>query len=158
MNIYKNFLDKKDFKNIQSQIMSDYMPWYFNNGVVSYGDDSFQFTFTFIRDGKHNCPEDVMLLLKPLLDKIKYKKINKIKAKMIGKTEKLKEYKYHIDQPKGKTGIFYINTCNGYTKFKDNKKIVSEENKYIEFNSKLEHTGTSCTDEKRRIVINFNYQ
>ena len=77
---------------------------------------------------------------------------------MIGRTETLKEYAYHIDQPKGKTGIFYINNCNGYTKFKNGKKILSEENKYIEFNSKTKHTGSSCTDEKRRVVINFNYQ
>ena len=64
----------------------------------------------------------------------------------------------HIDQPKGKTGIFYINTCNGYTKFKNGEKIKSEKNKYVEFDSILEHTGSSCTDEKRRIVINFNYE
>ena len=37
------------------------------------------------------------------------------------------------------------------------KKITSEENKLIKFNSQLEHTGTSCTDENRRVVINFNY-
>ena len=158
MNIYKNFLPKKHFKKIQSEIMSDYIPWYYNNGVVSYKDDSFQLTFTFIKDGKYNCPENVVSLLKPILNKIKYKKINKIKAKMIGRTETLKEYAYHIDQPKGKTGIFYINNCNGYTKFKNGKKILSEENKYIEFNSKTQHTGSSCTDEKRRVVINFNYQ
>ena len=38
------------------------------------------------------------------------------------------------------------------------KKIISEENKLIEFNSALEHTGSSCTDKSRRVVINFNYQ
>ena len=29
MNIYKNFLNKKDFKKIQLEIMSDYIPWYY---------------------------------------------------------------------------------------------------------------------------------
>ena len=56
------------------------------------------------------------------------------------------------------TGVLYMNNCNGYTKFKNGEKVLSEENKYVEFNSNLEHTGSSCTDEKRRVVINFNYQ
>ena len=38
------------------------------------------------------------------------------------------------------------------------KKIKSEENKYVEFDSSLKHTGTTCTDQKRRVVINFNYE
>ena len=63
----------------------------------------------------------------------------------------------HTDQEKGTTGIFYVNTCNGYTRFKNNKIIKSKENTYIEFDSTLEHTGASCTDKKRRVVINFNY-
>ena len=37
-------------------------------------------------------------------------------------------------------------------------KIYSEENKYIEFNSKTKHSGSSCTDKKIRVVINFNYE
>jgi hypothetical protein len=56
-----------------------------------------------------------------------------------------------------KTGIFYINTNNGYTKFKNKKLIKSEENKLIFFDSSKEHTGTTCTDELFRIVINFVY-
>ena len=52
----------------------------------------------------------------------------------------------------------YLDNSNGYTKFKNGKKIKSEENKYVEFDSSLKHTGTSCTDKKRRVVINFNYE
>jgi hypothetical protein len=33
MNIYTNFLSKKDFKVLESVILSDIMPWYFNNGI-----------------------------------------------------------------------------------------------------------------------------
>ena len=40
---------------------------------------------------------------------------------------------------------------------KTGEKIKSEENKYVEFNSTIEHTGSSCTNQNRRIVINFNY-
>ena len=61
-----------------------------------------------------------------------------------------KKYKIH-------TGILYVNTNNGYTKFSNGEIVKSEENKYVEFDSQLEHTGTSCTDQDYRIVINFNY-
>jgi hypothetical protein len=32
MNIHKNFLSEKDFKEIEQKIMSAQMPWYFNEG------------------------------------------------------------------------------------------------------------------------------
>ena len=55
------------------------------------------------------------------------------------------------------TGIFYVNDNNGYTKFKNGEISTSEKNKFIEFNSTNSHTGSSCTDENIRIIINFNY-
>ncbi len=68
------------------------------------------------------------------------------------------EHGMHNDQNAGVSGILYVNNCNGYTKFENGKKIKSEKNKYIEFDSTLKHSGSSCTDQQRRIVINFNYQ
>ncbi len=35
MNIHKNFLPQDKFITLQSFIMSDQMPWYYNDGVVS---------------------------------------------------------------------------------------------------------------------------
>ena len=55
------------------------------------------------------------------------------------------------------TSIFYINTNNGYTKFKDGTKVESIANRMITFPANMEHCGTSCTDKNIRIVINFNY-
>ena len=34
MNIYKNFLSKKEFKQLEDRIMGDNMPWYYYDGVV----------------------------------------------------------------------------------------------------------------------------
>ena len=99
-----------------------------------------------------------MVILQPILSKLKYKKLIRIKANLLIQTPKIQEHHFHIDQESGRTGIFYINDNNGYTKFEDGSKVKSEKNKYVEFDSKLKHTGTSCTDAKRRVVINFNYQ
>jgi len=157
MNIYKNFLNKKDLKKIKEVIMSDYFPWYYNNQINYKGDGYFQFTYTFMKDQKLNCNKETWDLIKPILSKIKYKNLKRIKANLVTKTSKIEEQGFHTDQSKGTTGIFYLDKCNGYTKFKTGKKVKSEENKYLEFNSSLEHTGSSCTDKKRRVVINFNY-
>ena len=161
MNIYKNFLEKNDFNKIQSVIMSDSMPWFFTDGINEKNNKDFQFTFNFILpDGIINCSRDMLKLLNPFLNKLSIKKFSKVKANLLLKNNKIVEHGMHIDNAlkKGKTGIFYINTCNGYTKFETGEKIKSEENKYVEFNSELLHRGTSCTDEKIRIVINFNYE
>jgi hypothetical protein len=159
MNIYKNFLPKKTFAEVKKNMMSNYFPWYFNDWIINNKDKNFQFTFTFMNDNnKQLCADYIFKYIEPVLKKIKYNKLNRVKANLLTKTKTIVEHGFHTDQPQGITGIFYINNCNGYTKFKNGKKIKSEENKYIEFDSTLQHTGSSCTDEKRRVVINFNYQ
>jgi len=157
MKIYKNFLSKKDFKSIESIILGDQMPWYFNNDIIGKKTKSFQFTFLFIKNSKNNCNSDMLNILSPIFSKLNFSKINIVKANLLTRDEKIIEHGYHIDQNKGKTGILYMNTCNGYTKFETGKVIKSEKNKFVEFDSNIKHTGSSCTDKKRRIVINFNY-
>tara|TARA_R100000988_G_C3886583_1_gene110784 strand:- start:50 stop:532 length:483 start_codon:yes stop_codon:yes gene_type:complete len=158
MNIYKNFLPKKDFQKIKNYMLSDSMPWYFSDEIVDNNFDYFQFSYGFILKGSQNCNDFMMELINPIIKKIKTKNFYRIKANLLTKTKKIEKHPFHIDQATGTTGIYYLNNCNGYTEFKNNKKIKSEENKYVEFNSKLLHRGTSCTDKKIRIVINFNYE
>ena len=158
MNIHKKFLSKKEFKNMQDFMMGLYFPWYFIDCVNIKDDGFFQFEFVFYINDSQNCPKQYMDLIQPILSKLKYKKLLRIKANLLTQTNKIVEHGMHTDQEKGNTSIFYINNCNGYTKFKNGKKIISEENKLVEFNSTLEHSGSSCTDQKRRVVINFNYE
>jgi hypothetical protein len=160
MNIYKNFLPKDIYKELKNSMMSDNFPWYFND-FVNYKNknkNNFQFTFVFIKNGQYQCWGKWKDIIDLVIKNIKHKKINRIKANLLTVTDKIIEHEFHIDQEKGKTGILYLDNSNGYTKFKNGKKIKSEENKYVEFNSSLKHTGTSCTDKKRRVVINFNYE
>tara|TARA_R100000773_G_C4134172_1_gene63672 strand:- start:38 stop:517 length:480 start_codon:yes stop_codon:yes gene_type:complete len=158
MNIYKNFLPKNTFKKLKETIMGEYFPWYYNDSII-YGKNKkdFQFVFSFIREGKEVCWGEWIDIMRPVLKHIKYKKINRVKANLLTKTDKIIEHSYHVDQEKGTTGILYLDNSNGYTIFKNGKKVSSEENKYVEFNSNLEHAGSTCTDQKRRVVINFNY-
>tara|TARA_R100001463_G_scaffold1691_1_gene7395 strand:- start:288 stop:773 length:486 start_codon:yes stop_codon:yes gene_type:complete len=161
MNIYKNFLSKNEFKELEDRVMGDNMPWYFNDSVVLKKDDYFQLVYVFVKPGGEiNCEDFIMDLLKPFVKKLNIKKFFKVKANLLTRTNKIIEHGMHIDDDRhtrGKTGIFYLNTCDGYTKLEDGTKIKSEKNKYVEFDCNIKHTGSSCTNKKRRVVINLNY-
>ena len=55
------------------------------------------------------------------------------------------------------TGIYYLNTCNGYTEFEYGTIVNSVANRFVSFPGNTLHRGVSQTDTKARIVINFNY-
>ena len=160
MNIYKNFLPKDVFKKLKHSMMGEWFPWYFTPVVNKKNNKDFQFTFTFLRNGQYECWgqwKDIMVLV---LKNIKYKKIYRVKANLLTRTDEIIEHQYHRDGVpfSNTTGILYLDNSNGYTIFENGKKVSSEENKYVEFNSTLRHTGSTCTDQMRRMVINFNYK
>lgn len=65
---------------------------------------------------------------------------------------------YHVDFDFDcKTCIYYLNTNNGYTKFSDGTVINSVSNRMIVFDSHVEHVGFTCSDQKSRMLINFNF-
>ena len=80
-------------------------------------------------------------------------------------TDKHIENAYHTDWPVhvkrfqgGKTAILYMNTNNGYTKFKHSgDKIKSIANRLVVFPNDLLHTGATTTDTKNRVVLNINF-
>ena len=163
--VIDNFLKEDDFKKIQDIFMSSHIPWHYNNYVISpeYKESSehYQFIHPFCSRG---CIESNFYCdLFPILDKLDYYLIIRCKANLLVKTKTNIEHGYHIDlsdleeHHKPKTSIFYINTNNGYTKFEDGSIIGSVENRLVTFDTRMEHTGSTCTDEKVRIVINFNY-
>jgi len=57
-----------------------------------------------------------------------------------------------------------MNTNNGYTYFNNggrngsDKFVNSKENTIVFFKANQKHYGTTCTNEKIRVLINFNYQ
>ena len=82
-----------------------------------------------------------------------------IKINCNTRTSNIVKHGFHndVENYDSKTGILYMNTCNGYTEFENGTKVESKANRFIEFDSKLKHRGTTCTDTKRRVVINLNY-
>lgn len=160
--IKNNFLPRNSFLMIKGLFESSDIPWYFNNHIVDSETDPvdhFQLTHTFYVN--HRPFSDFYRNLSPLLDLIKPSILIRIKANLLPMTSRIVKHAMHndwlSDHANVTTGIFYINTNNGKTIFDTGEEVNSEENKYVEFDSRKLHTGTSCTDQKTRLVINFNY-
>jgi hypothetical protein len=160
--VIDNFLNKENFKTIQNSVLNNsFFPWYFSNYTDYFGEkglDKGKYTHTVYENNNSNSKYYDLLL--PTIEKLKCVSLINIKLNSTNYAEKIIEGTYHVDNKyrNTKTAIYYLNTNNGYTKFKENKKkINSVENRIIIFNSSLEHLGTNTTNDKRRVVLNFNY-
>lgn len=153
--IIDNFLPNDYFEKLQSTILGPFFPWHFNNGIVSPYDENFQFTHMFYGDFEPKSNYFGMIF--PIIEKFNPSSIVRSKANLLVKTDQLVQYDFHSDHHDCITAILYVNSNNGKTIFKDGNEVESVANRMVIFDSNIEHTGTSCTDEKIRVVINFNY-
>ena len=103
-------------------------------------------------------------LVLPIMEKLDVGQCLRIKANLYPSTEKIYTHGFHMDMPYSNvmTALYFVNSNNGYIYFKpeDDKpvvKIESKKNRLVVFPNGLLHSGTTCTDEKVRVVINFNY-
>jgi len=160
--VVDNFLEEEDFKNIENIMLGADFPWYYNNYVTKEEDihnlHDYQLTHTFFNNSQIN--SGFFEILQPVFDKINPMAIIRVKANLLPNTNKIIEHGWHTDLPniKCKTAVLYLNTNNGYTVFrKSEEKINSVSNRFVSFDSDMEHSGSTCTDTKVRAVINFNY-
>jgi len=155
MRIKKTILPKITFNEVKNLFFNSYFSWYYQNCVNDENDNHLQFCHTFFDNNKIN--SDYFVNISPIIDFINPEKLIRVKANLLPKTEKIIEHGFHTDFKDCMTAVYYINTNNGYTKFIDDTIIQSEENKLVTFDSNTKHTGTTCTDENVRIVLNINY-
>jgi hypothetical protein len=164
--VIDDYLPLEQFQEVQRQLLNTSWPWYFND-VIDSAEESdvsnlskFQFTYAFFhRKNWVNSGEKVIWPLTQSINPIAWLRI---KANLNTWTPDPAINSFHIDQVgMGEipfyTSIFYVNTNNGKTLFKNGTEIQSIANRLITFPGTLMHTGCSCTDAKRRVLINFNY-
>jgi hypothetical protein len=160
--VIDNFLDDATFSFIQNEIYGPCFPWFQNDHVIFPPTDatdkwSWQLTHMFYYAG---VPQTGKFgILEPIIKKLNPAAIVRVKANLVPRGDKIIEHGFHIDIShfKGKTAIYYINSNNGFTVFDDGSKVESLANRMVIFDSNIKHTGTTCTDERNRCVINFNY-
>tara|TARA_R100001460_G_C3438862_1_gene163193 strand:+ start:14 stop:493 length:480 start_codon:yes stop_codon:yes gene_type:complete len=157
MNIYKNFIDKKICKQINNTMLGVSFPWFYRKNQT--GKDSSFLNHVFFTNNKLN--SNFYYLIEPLIKKLNPNKLINIRANLCLKRPMKSNWHSDFDNlkptPKSKTAIYYVNTNNGYTVFK-NKKVKSEANKIIIFNGDTKHKVKYQTDRDTRIVINFLYE
>ena len=161
--IYRQ-IKQEEFDKIQ-KLMGEPspFPWFYADRIVFEDDvDKFQFIHAFYDNHMPMSPfsnelDSIINIIQPF-------SIVKVRAKLLTRTPEIIESTFHVDIPlleenlkQWTTSIFYINTNNGYTKFEDGTIVESVANRMLSFPANMKHCGTSCTDERRRIVINFNY-
>jgi|DEB0MinimDraft_4_1074332.scaffolds.fasta_scaffold50362_3 hypothetical protein len=153
-----NLLNKEELDFLKNIFLKEPL-WIFNQEQAGENDGCF-FSHPFFK------PTGVMShhihLLNPIINFLNPISIINIRANLLVKRSKPQYSIFHCDHMNNtkvnhKTSIFYLNTNNGYTEFKDGSKCMSEENKLITFNADQEHRAVSQTDQNYRIVINFNY-
>ena len=143
-------------------------------------DDNFMFVHCFLQEfggeGSTEVPEVPQTVISPHMDE--YMKpvlfqmqqtfafpnpigVLRIKANMYTRTGKSEAIGVHTDFP-GLTEpniyvtmVYQVNENNGTTVVGD-RVIPSKANQLVAFDGTCEHYGTTQTDEKVRIVINFN--
>ena len=155
--IIDNFLERNDFMFIKNALMGDEIPWFYNDSVSDIGDKQSYFTHRFYN--QEMGPTPGYHVISKLIEKLKCKKILRIKVNLYMKTDKSKKHDFHKDMDiKHKGCLFYINTNNGYNYFNGGKKKVRpKENRVVLFDPSIDHCSSTYTDEKRRITINVNY-
>ena len=170
--IEDDFLSQEEFNTLKELMMSGHISWFLKNMYygLEQGDESpedlldrYQFVHPFY--DAHAPQSPLTESMNPILDKLNPVSLFKIIAVLCPRLTTIIENPFHSDmeelpeeqKKQWTTSIFYVNTNNGHTVFEDGTKIESVANRLITFPTNMKHTGTNCTDENARIVINFNY-
>ena len=178
MEIIDNFLSEEDFKTLEDTITSGKFKWTKSTILSSSRfkpNKIFNIQFVHRFASVHTESVDGVLektiveksdcfnIINPIVEKLNCSTIIRIKANLNTGMLKPEPSGYHIDVGDGKnvrpgyTGIYYVNTCNGYTLFRDGTKVDSIANRMLIFDNQMRHTGVPCSDNRYRIVINFNW-
>jgi len=161
----KNVLSDEHFKQLTDIIMSDKFPWFYQNHVVhshqSNTEEKYQIQFVhkFHEGSNIVTGPELWNMLFPIFAVLQPHTFLRVKANNIPGQNKIVTHGMHCDVsvPLSYTAIFYCNTNNGYTEFKDGDKVFSEANSMVIFPSYMEHTGSTCTDTRCRVNININF-
>ena len=154
--IIDNFLPENEFEIVKEFMLGPNIEWAYNSFIVdpasNIPDYIGNFQFSMLKSNK-------IEILDPILRRINPSAIVRIKANLQPRAEIIFTHQYHLDHNhfSGKIAIFYINSNDGYTIFEDGTKIESVENRLLIFDGDVLHTGTTCTNQKVRCLVNFMF-
>ena len=159
--IIDNFLPQDYFDNLS--LMVEDLPWFYHDWSVRKGDDDPQFYHLFYFNNEVRSPEFFKYVEEVYTRYVPDASNHTLYRMKINGTPRgnvLKEKEYHVDveDKDHQVCILYMNTNNGYTVFEHNQqKVESVANRAVIFSGDYRHTGTNCTDNGLRIVMNIDY-
>lgn len=162
--IIDNFLEDEQCYQICKTCLSNTFPWY--TSKVIYGNqfellcddiDNYQYTHFLYKTYEPQSSYHIEIL-RPFVEKLNMGAIFRAKLNMKFRTDNIIKHSYHVDTSYNcKSMIYYINHNNGYTEFENGQRVESVMNRLLIFPSNLMHTGTTCSDNFVRLVLNINY-
>ena len=166
--VHDNFLKQTEHEALYNVFGTQDVNWYYNDFINSPMDDDSDYNFQFVHPMYHYDESGTTLikspykkLIDPILSKLNVQILLRMKFNMNTRTNEIIESNFHVDNSTSpnayKIAIFYLNSNDGYTLFECGRRIESVANRVVIFDGKLKHCGTSCTNQKNRIVLNINY-
>ena len=119
-------------------------------------DNKFLLLYSYFYSGLYVDPQSHVFV--DILNQLEVKSLIRIKANLYPSTDNIEYQSEHIDYDYSHKGaIFYLNTNDGFTTLEDGTKIESVENRILLFDPSKPHNSTTCTNDKCRVNVNFNY-
>ena len=117
-----------------------------------------QFKFTHMWFANYRWVDDPTLVI-PMLEKLLASSIIRVKANLQTVAPERQVGAWHSDEsdPSAWTAVYYVNSNDGYTEFRNGEKVKSQRGRLVRFPNDLEHRSVNATDVNCRAVINFNY-
>ena len=157
MEIVDNFLSKNTFKKIKDMVMNE-LPYYYKKDNAYVGANDLYHFVHYLYDDNQISSGYFNAIARPILSKMNVFSLKRIKINCYPSTNKIYKHAFHVDWKQPHDGmLFYINTNDGLTIFKDGTEVKSIANRALFFDSSKEHRSTTCTNQNIRVNINFNY-
>ena len=170
--IIDNFLSQKDFLNIVNTFFPQDLnnpnnfTWTYQKGIVrdpekgptGYEEHDWIYVHPFYSSDNGLKYDKFYPVVKPIIDKLKIKKLFDVRAYLLVPTKKHIYHEFHTDRRvPHKVAVFYMTTNNGFTILKDTAKVECKQNRMLLFDGSIEHHSVTSTDEPRCIInLNFN--
>jgi len=169
--IVDNYLGEEENEKMKESMLDKRFPWNISAKVGRPDLDGFnlsplnnQVCHYFVDQGI--VASQQLHVIQKITNKFNCKKIIRIKSNCeLGRDTAWKsdyhwdqEYKDKLPMHHVTNAIYYLNTNNGYTEFKNGTIVESVCDRLVTFPNNLLHRGVSQTDCMYRIVINFNLE
>ena len=174
MEIFDEFLSEKEFGALQSYMMGEHCPWFYQK------DGTLLHMFYSAKGQLPNEAEELCagtsVILDPIMLKLNVIQPYKVEAYFKGGiTHYNKDGRTVNDvgmvkdtyisgrssintNSNDKVAVFFINTNDGYLEFEDGNKVPSVENRIVVFDTNLKYKTVETDDDTRRVAINFTFE